>query len=131
MSDSLSQSHEIAAPVADDVKGAHGAHEGAHAVPRRILIAVYAALLICTAITVAVSQIDLGEFNIVVALAVAVVKGALVALFFMHLFWDQPFNGVVLIAALLFVALFIGIALMDVHAYQVNMNPPQTVHVVQ
>src|SRR4051812_449759 len=113
---SLSQSNEIPAPIADDVQGPH--HEGAHAVPRRILLGVYLALMILTVITVSVSQVDLGQFNIWVALLVAAIKGSLVALFFMHLRWDSPFNGLILVAALFFVALFIGIALLDAHSYQ-------------
>jgi len=129
---SLSQSNEIAAPVADDVKAAHAdahgeAHAGAHAVPRRVLLAVYGALLVFTAITVGVSTLNLGPFNIWVALMVAVIKGGLVVMYFMHLRWDSPFNGLILVSALFFVALFIGIAMLDAHSYEVNMLPPPTV----
>ncbi len=128
---SLSQSKEIAAPVADDVKigaDAHGEpHAGAHAVPRRILLAVYGALLVFTAITVGVSTLNLGPFNIWVALLVAVIKGGLVVMYFMHLRWDSPFNGLVLVSALFFVALFIGITMLDAHSYEVNMQPPTSV----
>ena len=113
---SLSDSHEIPAPVADDV--GEGEPHGVHAVPRRILLGVYAILIICTIITVAVSKVDLGEMNIWVALIVALFKGSLVVLYFMHLRWDSPFNGIVLIVALLFVCLFIGLALLDTHSYQ-------------
>ena len=120
---SVSESNEVPAPVADDAPpGEHGVH----AVPRRILIAVYGALLIFTFITVAVSRVDLGQANIWVALGVAVIKGSLVALFFMHLRWDSPFNGIVLIAAFIFVALFIGLALLDSHSYQPNLKPTPT-----
>lgn len=93
-----------------------------HALPKWILLAVYAALLVLTAITVAVSRLDLGQFNIWVALFVAVVKGSLVALFFMHLWWDSKFNGLILIAAFFFVALFIGLALLDSVSYQPNLK---------
>ena len=41
----------------------------------------------------------------------------------MHLRWDSPFNGVVLITAFFFVALFIGLALLDSHSYQPIMKP--------
>ena len=37
--------------------------------------------------------------------------GLLVVMYFMHLRWDSPFNGIVILAALFFVALFIGLAL--------------------
>ena len=130
---SLSQSKEIAAPVADDVKVGHAdahadAHAGAHAVPKRILLGVYALLLMFTVITVGVSTLNLGPFNIWVALMVAVIKGGLVVMYFMHLRWDSPFNGLILVAALFFVALFIGIAMLDAHSYEVNMQPPLTVN---
>jgi caa(3)-type oxidase subunit IV len=126
---SLSQSNEIAAPVADDLPAGHvggeeGAHTGAHAVPRRILLGVYVLLLMFTAITVGVSTLDLGPLNIWVALFVAVIKGGLVAMFFMHLFWDSKFNGLVLVSALFFVALFIGLAMLDAHTYEPNLRPP-------
>jgi len=58
-----------------------------------------------------------------VALAVAVVKSTLVALFFMHLRWDKPFNAIVFISALLFVFLFITFALLDTKEYRPAMIP--------
>jgi len=96
----------------------HHEHAGAHVVPGWLLIGVYLILMVLTAITVFVSTMDLGQYNIIVALGVAVIKASLVALFFMHLFWDSKFNSVVLIAALIFVSLFIGLALLDSTAYQ-------------
>jgi cytochrome c oxidase subunit 4 len=117
---SLTHSNDIPAPIADDV-GPDAPH-GVHAVPRRILIGVYALLLVFTAITVAISKIDLGNANIWVALLIALVKGALVVLFFMHLWWDSPFNGIILMAALFFVALFIGLALLDSTTYQPSIK---------
>ena len=106
-------------------------HHAPHAVPKRILLAVYFALMVLTIITVGVSYIDLGKFNIVVAMAVAVVKAALVALFFMHLFWDSIFNSIVLLIALFFVALFISFATIDTDSYHPNLQPPQSVLVAQ
>jgi cytochrome c oxidase subunit 4 len=117
---SLTHSNDIPAPIADDV-GPDAPH-GVHAVPRRILLGVYVLLLIFTAITVAVSKLDLGDANIWVALFIAFVKGSLVVLFFMHLFWDSPFNALVLMAALFFVALFIGLALLDSTTYQPSIK---------
>ncbi len=47
--------------------------------------AVWILLLILTGVTTAVAYVDLGAFSVVAALAIAVVKMLLVALFFMHL----------------------------------------------
>lgn len=118
---SLTHSQDIPAPIADDV-GPDAPH-GVHAVPRRILLTVYGLLLLFTAITVAVSFLDLGDGNIWIALLIAFIKGSLVVMYFMHLRWDSPFNGVVILAALFFVALFIGLALLDSNSYQPQMKP--------
>ena len=69
--------------------GAHGHASGHgedehHIVSWRIYLAIVAALLVGTGITAAVSYVDLGIFNAVVALAIAVTKATLVVLFFMH-----------------------------------------------
>jgi cytochrome c oxidase subunit 4 len=109
---------------------AHGhADDGAlhpHVVPVSLLFIVYGILVLATIATVAVTLVDLGQLNITVALAIAVFKAALVILYFMHLRWDNLFNGVVLISALAFVFLFIAVALMDTGEYKVNDQPPGT-----
>jgi len=89
-----------------------------HVSPIGMLIGVFALLIVFTVLTVAVTYVDLGEANIWIALGIAVVKGSLVALFFMHLLYDSPFNGLILVTALMFLATFIGLALMDTEAYQ-------------
>lgn len=106
------------------------AHEHAgHVVPVWLLLAVWGALVVFTVATVAVTYVDLGEFNIWLALLIATVKAGLVALYFMHLRWDSPFNAIVLVCALIFVALFISITLEDTRAYQEAFEPPQGVRV--
>ena len=96
----------------------------AHPVPMRILLGTFGVLMLLTILTVAATWVDLGPFNIWLALLIAVIKGGLVAMYFMHLRWDSPFNGVVLIASLFFVALFLGITILDTEEYRVNYDPP-------
>lgn len=56
-----------------------------HGVARkRTYLLVYLALVIFTITTVAVARIDLGEYNFIVALTIAVIKATLVIAFFMH-----------------------------------------------
>jgi len=121
--------HQYAAPsdVPTDLSERHG-HGSAHVhvVSPWILLGVYAGLVCLTVITVAVTLVDMGIFNVWVALAVAVLKAGLVAFYFMHLRWDSPFNGIVLFISFFFVALFIGIAVLDSKEYQPNYNPPGT-----
>jgi len=102
----------------------HAAHGAVgHVVPIRTLVGVLCVLLVLTVGTVGVTKVDLGPLNLLLALAIAVVKGALVLLYFMHLRWDRPFNAVVLISALVFFMIFVGLALMDAHNYQSEMIP--------
>jgi len=102
----------------------------AHVVAMPVLIATFAALLILTALTVAATWINLGPAgNISLALAIALVKASLVGLYFMHLRYDSPFNSVILICALLFVAIFMAISIIDTAEYQPTRDPfpkPQT-----
>lgn len=98
--------------------GEHGHEQVGHIVPVWLLGAILFALLILTWITYALANVKLGNANIVVAIFIATVKAALVAMFFMHLRWDKPFNAIVLISSLLFVALFITFAMVDTNEYQ-------------
>ncbi len=102
---------------------AHLSH--VHIVPPKVLLAVWGALLALTVVTVAVTTVDLGEFNLVVALLIATVKATLVALYFMHLRWDRPFNGVIFLIAIVTTFLFITIALLDSKEYQPTLDEGQ------
>lgn len=116
---------------------ADDAHHGVgHIVSPKILIANTIALLVLTVITVAVAKIDfmtydIHELNMIVALGVAVVKASLVCLFFMHLYWDRPFNGFVLVGSIAFVALFMVLAMMDTTAYRDDIVPGDSRGVVE
>lgn len=90
--------------------------------PMWVLITVFVWLLIFTYLTVAATWIDLGPLNIWIALAIAVVKGAIVCLYFMHLRYDNPFNGIMLVVSMLFVALFMGFAILDTREYKPNIK---------
>ncbi|MGH7343125.1 MAG: cytochrome C oxidase subunit IV family protein, partial [Candidatus Rokuibacteriota bacterium] len=55
-----------------------------HVVPRWIYFIVFSLLMLGTAITVWVAFFDLGPWNDVTMLTIAVAKATLVVLFFMH-----------------------------------------------
>jgi cytochrome c oxidase subunit 4 len=117
------------APQSSDLNPPSSSH--VHVVPVRVLLSVWFALLVLTVLTVEATKIDLGRGNLYVALLIAFIKAALVVLYFMHLRYDNPLNGIVLIAALLFVALFCGLALMDSVAYQPLIRSYDAAHDVQ
>lgn len=104
-----------------DQSGHHDAHgDGfAHVLPVKLLVGVWALLMVLTVVTVAVTQVDLGRSgNLIIAMGIATVKAAAVGLYFMHLRWDKPFNALVFVSSLLFVSLFISIALLDKSEYE-------------
>jgi cytochrome c oxidase subunit 4 len=74
---------------------------------------VFVALLVLTGVTTAVAYVDLGPFSVVAALAIAVVKMLLVALFFMHLRHSTTLTRIVVIGGLLWLAILIGLSMAD------------------
>jgi cytochrome c oxidase subunit IV len=95
----------------------------AHISSSRQLLGVWAALVVMTYVTVAVTRFDLGSMGLWVAMAIATFKASLVALYFMHLRYDRPINGIIFLGTLLFVLLFVGLALMDTTSYQPELIP--------
>ena len=84
-----------------------------HIVPVRIYVTVFVVLLVMTATTTAVSAIDLGPWNTVVALAIAVFKATLVVLFFMHVKYSPRLIGVVIVGGLFWLAILLAITFSD------------------
>lgn len=96
----------------------------AHVMSPRQLLTVFVLLLMLTGLTVAAAGVSLGALEIWTALGIATVKAGLVAAYFMHLRYDAPLNAAIFIFALAFVALFIGLTLVDVREYQPDVLPP-------
>ena len=96
----------------------------AHSHVGRYLV-VWAALMALTALTWGLSTVHVhGLAGVALALGIATVKGALVALFFMHL-WDQKGpNRLVLVTSLVFVALLVALPLLDNATRFPLANPP-------
>ena len=79
----------------------------------RSYIIVWIALLVLTGVTWGVSYINLGLGNVTVALLIASVKAALVALFFMHLRYENRLVWGFALVPLFFLALIIFGTLSD------------------
>lgn len=85
-----------------------------HILPLRTYMAVAGALMVLTVVTVAVSFVDMGGWNAVMAVFIAAIKASLVALFFMHLKYDKKINAIVFLAAILFLAIFLSFTFFDI-----------------
>jgi cytochrome c oxidase subunit IV len=84
-----------------------------HVTPRRTYFAIWAALLVLTYATVAVSRIDLGRLNTIAALTIAVAKALLVVLFFMHIRYSSRLTKLVVVGGFMWLALLIGLTMAD------------------
>lgn len=74
---------------------------------------VFIALIFATVATTAVAFVDLGPFSVVVALAIAVCKMLLVALFFMHVRHSSKLTKLVLLGGLMWLGILILMTLTD------------------
>ncbi len=115
------------APTADHVSHGHSSHghsehghsrggyDFAHPLPLWILFTVFFALVFLTILTVAQSNFSdlFGSYDVAVVMVIATVKALLVALFFMHLAFDKPFNLIVFASSFVFVGLFVIFTLSD------------------
>ena len=84
-----------------------------HILPVSLYVGIWATLMVCTALTVFAASVDLGIFNIVVALLIATFKGTLVVLFFMHLKYSTKLTMVTVIAALFWLFIMFSLTLTD------------------
>jgi cytochrome c oxidase subunit 4 len=87
--------------------------QGGHLSPTSTYLKVGAALLTLTVLTVAISRINLGPWNLVVAMLIASVKAVLVVLFFMHLLHDNKIYGSFFAGALVFLSVLIILTMFD------------------
>jgi cytochrome c oxidase subunit 4 len=84
-----------------------------HVVPRSVYFLVFGALMVLTATTTAVSFVDLGPWNTVVALGIAFLKATLVVLFFMHVKYSPRLTQITVAGGLLWLAILLLITLSD------------------
>ncbi len=104
------------------MSGHHDDHGFAHPVSLKLLFGVFAALIFFTILTVMLAGQDLGAFGIWISMGIATIKATLVALFFMHMYWEKGFNIVMFVGSFLFVSLFIGFTMTDTQAYKPQID---------
>ena len=87
---------------------------GHHVIPKKVLFSVFGALVFLTLLTAVTAEyVDLGAFNIPLALAIAGSKAGLVVTFFMALKYDNKVNTLVFMFGGVFVIVFLTFTLFD------------------
>ena len=90
------------------------------------LVTIWAALICFTWITVGVSYLELGshgEWNVVVALAIALIKASLVAWVFMGVRFSAPLTRLFVVAGLLWLTIMIVITSGDYATRRWDYHP--------
>jgi cytochrome c oxidase subunit 4 len=89
-------------------------------------IVILGILLVLTVVTVAVAYVDMGNFNIVVAMFVASIKALLVAMYFMHLKFEDTMTRFYAVVPILLLAIMIGGMFIDNH-FRVDPRAPEVI----
>jgi cytochrome c oxidase subunit IV len=84
-----------------------------HIVAPSTYIGIILTLMILTIVTVLAAYVNLGPFNIVVALAIATVKATLVVLFFMHAKYSPKRTKMVILAGIFWLLILLFMTLSD------------------
>lgn len=85
-----------------------------HIMSSKLYYTIWIALLCLTVITAAVSFVDLGRFNTVIALVIATFKALLVVLFFMHVkYTSEKLTKIVIVSAIFWLFLLLALSMAD------------------
>lgn len=99
---------------------------GGHVSPISLYVTIFLTLMVLTAATVGAAFINLGSFNFPVAMLIAVFKASLVVWFFMHVKYQSHLTKLTLATGLFFLALLLGMMLIDYSSRAFLPMPPQT-----
>lgn len=85
-----------------------------HVMSSKFYYTIWIALLCLTVITAAVSFVDLGPLNTVVALVIATIKALLVVLFFMQVkYTSEKLTKIVIVSAIFWLFLLLALSMAD------------------
>src|SRR3990170_3854805 len=84
-----------------------------HVVATRVYFVIFGALLVLTAATVWVAFHDWGWLNTPIALGIAVVKGTLVVLYFMHVRYATRLTQVIVVSGFFWLLILFAFTLSD------------------
>jgi cytochrome c oxidase subunit IV len=99
----MAKPHEIAELAAE--------HD--HILPRSLYYGIFGILMVLTVLTVAAAYVDLGNLNIIVAIAIALVKATFVILFFMHVKYSSKLTWVVVGAGVFWLLILLSLLMLD------------------
>jgi cytochrome c oxidase subunit 4 len=84
-----------------------------HITPARTYYTIFALLMFCTYLTWQVAYFDLGPFNTVAALGIAIFKATLVVLFFMHVKNSSRLTWAVVLGSVFWLGILLTLTMTD------------------
>ena len=84
-----------------------------HIISKKVYFGIFAVLMVLLVATYAVAFVDLGAFNIYVAMTIAVIKATLVVLYFMHVRYGTRLTWVVAAAGFVWLGIMVGLTATD------------------
>jgi cytochrome c oxidase subunit IV len=99
-------------------KTEHGSHHDGHDdghvhVPPSTYYKVFVALMVLLVLTDLASRVELGFWNVPVALAIAITKAVLIILYFMHVKYNTVMVKIFSVTAFVFVAIMFALTFAD------------------
>ncbi len=89
-------------------------HSSEHSHPTPLFyLFILIALVVGTVLTWSIAKVNLGIWNPVVALTIAVIKAVLVILFFMHVYYSSKLTKVTVVAGFFWLMILITLSLSD------------------
>ena len=95
-----------------------------HVIPRRVYYAIFAALMLLTAVTVFIARIHLGVLNTAIAMAVAVTKATLVVLYFMHVRYSSQLTKIFVASGFIWLVILLVLTMSDFWSREWIPSPP-------
>jgi cytochrome c oxidase subunit 4 len=107
-----------------------------HIVSPKIYAVIFGSLMLGTYITYKAAYVNLGKFNIVIALGIATIKATLVVLYFMHARYSPKRTQLVIVCSVFWLAILLALTLTDYdtrsHETQPGVSrlaPPDASHI--
>ncbi len=96
---------------------------GQHVASPKLYVAIFAALLLGTALTVVAAYQDFGHLNLPIAMLIACAKATLVVLFFMHVKYSTPLVKLMMPTAIVFLAVLLSLLACDYLGRMMPVTP--------
>ncbi len=97
-----------------------------HVSPISLYVTIFLALMMLTGLTVAAAFVNLGQFNFLVAMVIAMFKASLVIWYFMHMKYQSSLTKLTLATGLFFLTILLGMMLIDYSSKTFTPLPPPT-----